>query len=280
MHMKRRWLDQVPPKANFASVDEFLDELQSGGRYVFSREQLKNSVQMSESGLYKAIRRLKQAKRLVIPHREVYIIVPLEYRSIGSLPPPSFVDAFMKTLHREYYVGLLSAAALYGAAHQQPQEFQVMTKPSLRAVRAGRGRIRFFVKKELEHTPKQQIKTQTGRMWVSTPEATALDLVRYAPQIGGLSHVALVLSELQECLQEKTLIQVVSQSHNLPMVQRLGYLLQKVGNHTLSNAIAAYIKTQHPKPVKLSILHPQKTTSPLPPFQLLINAEVDVEEVV
>ena len=27
----------------------------------------------------------------------------------------------------EYYVGLLSAAALYGAAHQQPMVFQVLT---------------------------------------------------------------------------------------------------------------------------------------------------------
>jgi hypothetical protein len=36
----------------------------------------------------------------------------------------------MKYLGREYYVGLLNAAALHGSAHQQPQEFTVITNTS------------------------------------------------------------------------------------------------------------------------------------------------------
>lgn len=38
----------------------------------------------------------------------------------------------MKFLGQPYYVGLLSAAALHGAAHHQPQEFQVVTNKQFR----------------------------------------------------------------------------------------------------------------------------------------------------
>ena len=86
----------------------------------------------------------------------------------------------MKFLGHSYYVGLLSAAALHGAAHQQAQEFQVVTDTILRLARAGRGRIRFFVKKRLTETPTTDVQTETGTMRVSTPEATAFNLVRYS----------------------------------------------------------------------------------------------------
>ena len=34
----------------------------------------------------------------------------------------------MAHLHRGYYVALLTAAAMHGAAHQAPQSFQVITE--------------------------------------------------------------------------------------------------------------------------------------------------------
>jgi hypothetical protein len=33
----------------------------------------------------------------------------------------------MESSNFRYYVGLLSAAAIWGASHQKPQEFQVVT---------------------------------------------------------------------------------------------------------------------------------------------------------
>jgi predicted transcriptional regulator of viral defense system len=79
-----------------------------------------------------------------------------------------------------YYVGLLSAAAIHGAAHQQPQEFQVLTARSLRPIEAVRFGVRFFVNRRIQGTATMPIKTETGTMLVSTPAATAIDLVRYA----------------------------------------------------------------------------------------------------
>ena len=102
----------------------------------------------------------------------------------------------MTALKQRYYVGLLSAAALHGAAHQAPHEFQVVTDKPTRAMVLGNARIFFITKKGMANTPTVPIKTPTGDVRVSTPEATALDLVRYPQHAGSLSNVATVLADL------------------------------------------------------------------------------------
>ena len=54
-------------------------------------------------------------RRLVVPRRGFFVIVPLEYRQSAAPPPDWYIDALMKSCGRQYYVGLLSAAALHGA---------------------------------------------------------------------------------------------------------------------------------------------------------------------
>ena len=66
------------------------------------------------------------------------MIVPLEYLHAGGPPPSLFIDDLMKAMERPYYVGLLSAAALHGASHQQPQEFQVFSDRPIRPIQVGR----------------------------------------------------------------------------------------------------------------------------------------------
>jgi hypothetical protein len=80
----------------------------------------------------KALQRLKRKKESAMIRKGFYVIVPPEYRSRGVLPPVLFIADLMKFLNRNYYTGLLNAAAFYGAAHQQPQDFFVITtKPVL-----------------------------------------------------------------------------------------------------------------------------------------------------
>ena len=69
------------------------------------------------------------------------MVVPAEYRVAGAPPAAWYIDAFMKAIDAPYYVGVLTAAALHGAAPQQPQEFQVVTTRKGRPVMIGRERI-------------------------------------------------------------------------------------------------------------------------------------------
>ncbi|KAA6343689.1 hypothetical protein EZS27_008633 [termite gut metagenome] len=50
------------------------------------------------------------------------------------LSPYLFIDNLMKSLDKPYYVSLSSAAALYGAVHQQPMRYTVLRKALPRSV--------------------------------------------------------------------------------------------------------------------------------------------------
>ena len=74
---------------------------------------------------------------------------------------------------------------------------------------------------------------------VSSPEATALDLVRYARHIGGLDAVVTVLSELAESLQPEKLAAAAVTESETTQIQRLGWLLDHLGQTTLADALHA-----------------------------------------
>ena len=114
----------------------FLERLQGAGRYTFTRAEVQKELGLSASALKSLFWRLGRQRRVDVPHRGFYVIVTPEYRRAGSLPPSWFIDDLMTHLRRPYYVGVLSAAALHGAAHQAPHEFQVVTDQSLQIGRA------------------------------------------------------------------------------------------------------------------------------------------------
>lgn len=211
------------------SLDDYLNSLQVKGRYVFTRVDALAVLGCSDDAFRFAALRLIKKKRLIRPTRNFYVIVPTEYLVVGAPPITWFIDSLMKSYQQPYYVGLLSAAALYGAAHQQPQLFQVITNKPLRAVKIGQFRINFYTKKQIRLSNYQSMKTPTGYMNVSAPEITAFDLVHYIKPSGYFNNVVTVLSELQESFDKNKFIRIFkSMSFELSDVQRLGYLLELV----------------------------------------------------
>ena len=87
-------------------------------------------------------------------------------------------------------------------------------------------------------------------MRVSTPEGTALDLVRYAFELGGLSTIASVIAELSERLKARQLVRTAS-AYELAVVQRLGFILDKLGQQSLSAPLSKWLAQQHPSTVLL-----------------------------
>lgn len=177
-----------------------------------------------------------------------------------------------------YYVGLLSAAALHGAAQQQPLEFQVVTDVPMRPARAGRSNIRFFTKRRFERTPTQTVKTETGSMRVSTPEATALDLVRYPMQSGQLGNVATVLGGLAERLDPDLLVAAARADVELSCAQRLGFLLDGIGEARRADALARWVSAQRPRFVPLRPDRPSQNAESDPRWHVLVNDVVEADE--
>ena len=207
----------------------YIQTLQSNGRYTFTREEAITNLCLTPDAFKLAALRLIKKKQLARPKQGFYVIVPTEYQKIGVPPAAWYIDSLMRFNQQDYYVGLLSAAALHGAAHQQPQVFQVLSTKTFRAALVGRTKLEFFHKKNINSTSYQQLKTPTGYMNVSIPEMTALDLIKYVRSAGYLSHVATILSELQEKFDMTRFTQLLkTEKLESPHLQRMGYILELI----------------------------------------------------
>jgi len=228
------------------AMSAWVEQLQSRGCYTFTRSEAESETERSSVAVQTALRRLKEQGRIVSPRRGFYVIVPPEYRVPGSPPASWFIDALMHHLDQPYYVGLLSAAAIHGAAHQQPMVFQVVTDKPMRETRAGRVTIRFSMNSKVEQMPATEIQTETGTMQVATPETTAFDLVRYQAAAGHLSNIATVLDELAERMDGQALVKI-AHLVKLSDAQRLGFLLDAVGKGDLAGPLAEWLKARKPR---------------------------------
>jgi predicted transcriptional regulator of viral defense system len=231
-------------------MSDWVEGLQAQGRYTFTRVQAETDTKRSFVAAQTALRRLKEQGRIVSPRRGFYVIVPPEYRAAGAPPASWFIDDLMRHIGQPYYVGLLSAAAVHGAAHQQPMVFQVVTNKPTREMRVGKVTIQFTMSHLVGVLPVKALSTETGTMRVATPETTAFDLVRFPATAGHLSNVATVLSELAERLHARALV-AIAPLVRLPDVQRLGYLLDAVGCTKVAGPLATWFGKQQSHDVVL-----------------------------
>ena len=260
-------------------LSDYLNLLQAKGQYTFTRTEAIQYLNTSENAFKLAAMRLIKKGRLARPLQCFYVITPIEYHEMGVPPPTWYIESLMKFHQQPYYVGLLSAAALHGAAHQQPQVFQVVTNQSLRPINIGRLSIQFFTKKSISPRSHQSIKTPTGYMQVSTPEVTALDLVEYVKSAGYLNHVATILAELQERFQVNNFAQILNaEKIEVPCVQRLGYILEKIeASPEIISFLKKWIKEKKPRFFPLRSDKIYKDSPKNKDWRLYINETIETD---
>lgn len=268
----------MPRKAKTATSSDlpsWVDSRQEQGLYFFTREEAILTLKFTEEAFKKAAARLAKKNRILRIRSGFFVIVPMEYRTTGVLPAEWFIADLMAYLEQPYYVGLLSAASLHGSAHQQPQQFQIVTTTPQREVRKKGLAIRFFFKTNFNATPVTQIKVQTGHIPVSSPEATAIDLIRYARSIGGLDRAMTVIQELAEAMNTAKLIDAVKAEGNLVCAQRLGWLMEEAGHGALVVDLAKLIAAHNPPFTRLDPSLPAGDAEKNIRWRLLINTDVE-----
>ena len=241
----------------YGSVSEWVDELLSKGKNAFALQQVKESFpQHSEAALKRSLNRLSTKNRIVSVHKGYYVIVSYEYAAKGIVPPLLYIDGLMKFLNRPYYVSLLSAAALYGAAHQAPQVFMVNTTfPALRPSAKKNSKVKFISVKKIPAALLEQKKTESGYIQVSSPELTAIDLVNFAKHIGGLSRAATILNELAEEIRFEKINEQLAQFAETATLQRLGYIADQIlHKKELADAIENLCKRMNLKFFRVSLM--------------------------
>jgi predicted transcriptional regulator of viral defense system len=236
--------------------------------------ELRSKFAISKKAILQKIFRLKNKNQLAQVRKEFYVIIPPQYSNRGMIPPTLFINDMMDFLNREYYVGLFSAAALHGAGHQQPMEFQILTqKPALRIINNQKVAIVFFTKNEWEQNQINKKKTEAGHLNVSSPELTAFDLIQYHKRIGGLNRILPILEELAEIIKPSFLLKT-ARTQKKPNIQRLGFLLDKLGCETLSGSLIGFMD-QSSKELPLSLAHKKRTGRINDKWKIIENTLLD-----
>lgn len=259
-----------------SDLSAFVDDTQAAGRYTFMSAEARSALQVSEIAIDNALRGLKDRGRLVAPRRGFFVIVPTEYRTAGAPPPSWFIDDLMRFLAQPYYVGLLSAAALHGASHQQPMVFQVVTDRPTRPALAGRARLEFHMSRGAADAPVADTRTETGSMRVSTPEVTAFDLVKFHAACGGWNNVATVLAEVAERLDADAL-HTLAKASRTPDIQRLGFLLDQAGRPRFADSLLRALAVRRYRPVLLARDMPRAGALPTPPWRVIPNVQIELD---
>jgi len=255
----------------------YTQNLASIGRWTFSTSEMREALNLSETASLFALTRAREKGFIATPYRGFHAIVPPDYRSIGCLPAEEFIPHLMKFLGDTYYASLLTAAEYHGAAHQRPQLFQVISQIKHRTIQSGGVRVGFYKSKyvdlfptEIKNTPRSQIK-------ISTPEATAFDLIVFYRVSGGLSHVSTVLSELAEAMKPGKLVDICNLMSEIQPAQRLGYILDLIGFERLTGKLHVAVKKRardyaklHPRLDKAGAEKNQK-------WKIFVNTNIEVD---
>jgi predicted transcriptional regulator of viral defense system len=256
------------------TLTEFIENRLQVMQYAFSKEEALKETDVTDNAFRMAVSRLKKKSRLISPRRGFYVIVPPQYQRRGAPPASFFIDSMMEYLQEDYYVGLLSAADIYGASHHAPQEFQVLVSRQLQDVEIERLHIAFVKNSHLDETPVEKQNTETGQMSVSTPEATALDLVYYDDRAGHLDNVATVLNDLAEKLDPEELLSVAKNYHSRASVQRLGFILEYLGHENTVTELSDWIRQQDLSRVPLSTYDDRSKGERNRTWEVIVNREL------
>ncbi|HEX4045503.1 MAG TPA: type IV toxin-antitoxin system AbiEi family antitoxin [Gammaproteobacteria bacterium] len=241
-------------------ISDFLTQLIAKGSCTFTFSQAKEALGASNIATKAAIRRLKQKGQLASPLKSFYVIVPPQYRILGCRPADQFIHDLMQFIDTPYYVGLLSAAQYYGAAHHRPQQLQVITNQKRPAILCGRIKIVFVTKKNIQRIPTKNFNTSQGIIVVSSPEATAMDMVTYPNRCAGLDNVLIVLNDLVKKLDADKLLELTINSAEATWIQRLGYLLDLIKANNLSDILLNSLKHRR---IRTRLLTPPIKISPV-----------------
>jgi len=217
------------------------------GRYSFEKKEAIDILGCSSPSFINAANRLAKKKELALVRDGFYIIIPPQHFSLGCLPADWFVDDLMKFLGQSYYTSLLSAASYYGASHQQPQRFQVITPKQTRAISIGNVTIEFIVKKTMPAFGINKINSYTGFINISSPELTMIDVCDYPKHSGYIHNMAQVITDLADSINKLKFKELIE---NLiiktTLLQRLGYLLDLTEHKELSEVVYTALLLRKP----------------------------------
>ncbi len=262
------------------NTSEWINSRELHGQMTFSLAEISSEFSsVSPKGLKTEIARMISRGRIQSVFRGFYVIVPVQYKLKGVIPPIYYIDELMQHLGRPYYIGLLSAAAMYGAGHQRAMQTQVVTIPPQLNVSGRNALINWNYRTTIPHDLLFVKNGEMGIVHYSSPELTAIDLIQFASHIGGYQRAATVLAELVECLDIKK-IEMVTPYTTIPTIQRMGYIIEYILNEQVkAEELFSILKTKkHWNTVLLNPQMPQANNMQSNRWHVNANTDIEIDE--
>ena len=264
------------------SIREWVHNREIDGRPSFSYADVKDAFpSFTQQHILNDLYRLRKSGAIAQPYKGYYVVIPPHYAAKGTVPPVYYIDHLMRYLCRPYYICLLSAAEMLGAAHQRPQRFSIMTVPP--EVRMQRQTsLDWNYRSSIPSGFLKERNSETGTVLISCPGLTSLDLIQYEHRIGGLSRAATVIEELSE----QTVWKGAAKSGLLTLstvatVQRLGYILENVlMNQSQAEELHHELKLLTPKlnRFRLSTRKTAEGANLDKRWNIIVNTEIEIDD--
>jgi predicted transcriptional regulator of viral defense system len=261
------------------NLEHRLDQLQKARRYSFERTEVLRELELCKSSLKKALQRATSRGRILTLRRDFYVLVPLEYSAVGAAPTEWFLDYLMTFVGRSLlceWPPLCSSVARSGSPAfpgDAGGSYRINSETWTRA----RVRIRFLRNANMNHALIKPHCTQTGDIPVSTPEWTAIDLIRFQRQIGGMDTVATGLTELVDVLDPDQLVLAGERESTTAYLQRLGWMLDAVGGKTTGEGLHGLMLQRNPAFIPLNVGLDKRSGPPDSRWQVTVNEEPEAD---
>ena len=262
------------------SWNDWIKELEQRGVTSFSFQQVRCEFhERTEKSLKTDIKRLVSARRIENVYKGFYVIIPIQYQLKGIVPPSYYINELMEHLGKPYYVGLLSAAAIYGASHQRTMITQIVTTGPRTRTSNRNSLLDWNYRQQI---PKELIETRNGemgRIYYSSAELTATDLIQFASHVGGYQRAATVIAELVDTIDINKM-RTVLQHTTATTVQRLGYLLDNIlFEKDMADALYGMLKEKvgYFNAVTMSPGHPASDSPESNRWRVDMNIDIEID---
>ena len=256
-------------------IARLLDEKQGFGQLVVSPDDLAAEARISRLATERQLQRLGSRVALLPGQPRSYLIVPPEHRRGGAPPLTAWLHDYCQIRDIPYYVGLLSSAALHGSSAQAAQISQVMTTRPQRRIGIGRLTIDFHVKRALKETPLTAFPGLAAPLAVSSPEATALDLIEFNHAIGGMRRAVEVIEGMTPRMTLAGWRRALHEAVPVSVRQRLGYVLTLLNLESYAAMVEKSLRSRL-NPTVLQTRSPASKSrlKPIIPFHILENIDL------
>ena len=263
------------------SLNNWIYEQEKRGITTFSFQQIRRLFQEhSEKALKTDVNRLILSKRIENVYRGFYVIIPTQYKLKGVVPPTYYINELMEYIGKPYHVGLLSAAAIYGASHQRAMLTQIVTTGPRSRISRNNTLINWNYRKQI---PSELIETRNaemGRINYSSAELTTVDIIQFASKIGGYQRATTVLAELVDIIDISKMESILPYTTASTM-QRLGFLLEYILlEQDKADILYSILKKKNGylDDILMSSEHPASDNAESNRWRVNMNIEIEIDE--